>query len=87
MLGSGVGNYLPVVNASFKTLIPKEVSENVLIFLDVDLPHVWADFNPLLHLYLSIHICKEFFTVPTEMRNHYTYNLSLITDIHVINLA
>jgi hypothetical protein len=43
VLGSRVCNYLPVMNTFSESNVPKNISEYVFIFLDVDLPVVRTD--------------------------------------------
>lgn len=75
MLCPCVTNNLPVVNAFQEANGAEDVSEDILVFFDVDRPAVWTD---LLHNSLvPAHLLEDAFHVPNPIRYNYSDDLDL----------
>lgn len=83
VISSGVGYDLPVVDALFKADVSKEVPEDVFVLLDVDVPSVRADLNPLLDTFLTIkkrELLLDTLSIPNESRDDHSNDFSWVGD-------
>ena len=79
MLRPSISYDLPVVNALRKGFAAEEIPEDVIIFLNVNLPAIVADLKVILHLLLPGNLGQNSFTVPGEMGDDHTDDLSLVS--------
>lgn len=79
VLGPRICHDLPVVNALIETQVSEEIPEDVGVFLDVDLPAVWTDFN-----IFSLYVLLLLRSIPHPLRDDHAYHLTLRAEIEQV---
>ena len=81
VLSSRIGDDLPVMDSLCETNTSKEITENVLVLLDINGPSVVTDLYALFHFTILRDLSLNWLRVPTELRYNDSDNISLVAHL------